>query len=136
MWMEPRMRLEGKVAIITGGGTGLGLAGARRVAQEGARLVLAGRRPEALAAAVGGVIGFTQALAREVGPAGIRVNAICPGPTLTEGMIRGFQERAQYGGMTYEEVVAWSANRSALRRLTQPEDFAAVALFLCSDEAG
>src|SRR6266536_2667726 len=57
MWMEPRMRLEGKVAIITGGGTGLGLAVARRFAQEGARLVLVGRRPEPLAAAVAELAG-------------------------------------------------------------------------------
>jgi NAD(P)-dependent dehydrogenase (short-subunit alcohol dehydrogenase family) len=86
-------------------------------------------------AAKWGLIGFTQALAREVGPHGIRVNAICPGPTLTEGMIRGFAERAQYSGMAYDAVVAWSADQAALRRLTQPEEFAAVALFLCSDGA-
>ena len=40
------MRLEGKVAIVSGGGTGIGAATARRFAQEGARVVVSGRREE------------------------------------------------------------------------------------------
>ncbi|MFI6813051.1 SDR family NAD(P)-dependent oxidoreductase [Nonomuraea sp. NPDC050328] len=42
------MRLQGKVALITGAGTGIGAAAARRFAAEGARVVLAGRRKELL----------------------------------------------------------------------------------------
>ncbi|HET7236425.1 MAG TPA: SDR family oxidoreductase, partial [Actinomycetota bacterium] len=52
------MRLEGRVAIVSGGGTGIGAATARRFAAEGARVVVTGRRPEpleAVAAEIGGL---------------------------------------------------------------------------------
>jgi NADP-dependent 3-hydroxy acid dehydrogenase YdfG len=52
------VRLEGKVAIVTGGGTGIGAATARRFAAEGAHVVVTGRRPEpigAIAEEIGGV---------------------------------------------------------------------------------
>jgi len=52
------MRLDGKVAIVSGGGTGIGAATARLFAHEGARVVVTGRRPgpiEAVADEIGGV---------------------------------------------------------------------------------
>jgi 3-oxoacyl-[acyl-carrier protein] reductase len=68
-----------------------------------------------------GIIGLTKSLAREVGPKGIQVNAIAPGPTDT-GML-GQRDRAP------ESVQALP-----LRRLGRPDDIAATALFLASPD--
>ena len=74
------------------------------------------------AASKAAVISLTQVAARELGPHGIRVNAICPGFVLTE---MGADTR------TPEMVEAWSA-RSPLGRLAEPADVANMALFLAS----
>ena len=52
------MRLEGKVAIVSGGGTGIGAATARRFAAEGAHVVITGRRPEPLEAVAAEIDGL------------------------------------------------------------------------------
>jgi len=49
------VKLSGKVAIITGGGTGIGAAAARLFAAEGARVCISGRRPEPLQETVAGI---------------------------------------------------------------------------------
>ena len=83
-------------------------------------------------AAKWGVIGFTQSLAKELGPSNIRVNAILPGiikgPRM-EGVIR---DRAAQVGVPYETMEKEYLNRISLRRMTGPEDVAAMVLFLLS----
>ena len=80
-----------------------------------------------------GVIGFTQSLAKELGPANIRVNAILPGiiegPRM-EGVIR---DRAAQLGVTYEAMEKTYLDRISLRRMTSPHDVAAMIAFLVSD---
>jgi 3-hydroxybutyrate dehydrogenase/3-oxoacyl-[acyl-carrier protein] reductase len=79
--------------------------------------------------------GMTKAVAREVGTAGITVNAICPGLVITEIIRRTGPATAEAMGMTFDEMVAAFAADSALERPVTVEEVAAVALLLAS-EAG
>ncbi|MEI7969867.1 MAG: SDR family NAD(P)-dependent oxidoreductase [Betaproteobacteria bacterium] len=80
-------RLEGKVAVITGAGSGIGLATAQAFAREGARLVLVGRNNKALAD-----------IASEIGPARARaVVADVTTPAANERMVAEAVER--FGGL-------------------------------------
>jgi NAD(P)-dependent dehydrogenase (short-subunit alcohol dehydrogenase family) len=79
-----------------------------------------------------GVIGFTQSLAKELGPHNIRVNAILPGivsGARMEGVIR---DRAAQVGIGYAEMETRYLERVSLRRMVTPEDVAATIAFLLS----
>jgi 3-oxoacyl-[acyl-carrier protein] reductase len=71
-----------------------------------------------------GVIGMTKVWARELGPYGIRVNAVAPGPTATE-MINSVPEK----------ILDRFRERTPLGRLAEPWDVANAYLFLASQEA-
>ena len=75
-------------------------------------------------AAKGGILSFTRAVAREVGSRGIRVNAICP----------GYIETSMTSGISplMQKVLI---SRTPLGRWGQPEEIAATALFLASDDS-
>jgi 3-oxoacyl-[acyl-carrier protein] reductase len=199
------VRLQDKVALVTGSAQGIGLATAVRFASEGARVVVADLRPQAVEAAVAGlraaggramgcvvdvtqretidamvaaakdhwgridvlinnagitkdarlakgsgsivnassvvglygnfgqtnyaatkagVIGFTKTWARELGPKGVRVNAVCPGFVKTPIL-----------ETIPEEVMQKMVAKVPLGRLGQPEEIAAVYAFLASDDA-
>jgi NAD(P)-dependent dehydrogenase (short-subunit alcohol dehydrogenase family) len=79
------------------------------------------------------VAGFTQALAREVAPQGIRVNCVCPGFVDTAMQDREAVWEAQLRGMTPEAVRAEYVSLTPLGRLQVPEDVADVVVFLLSD---
>jgi NAD(P)-dependent dehydrogenase (short-subunit alcohol dehydrogenase family) len=76
------------------------------------------------AASKAGVIGLTQTLARELGPSGIYVNAIAPGPILTE-------QTRQYPA---EVFATWNIGR-AIPKDGLPEDVADVAIYLASSRS-
>jgi NAD(P)-dependent dehydrogenase (short-subunit alcohol dehydrogenase family) len=83
-----------------------------------------------------GVIGFTQSLALELAPAGITVNAICPGPADTDRL--DYMGRRPDGGFDPALRARAIAERAAgvpIGRLAVPDDVAEVALFLASDAA-
>jgi NAD(P)-dependent dehydrogenase (short-subunit alcohol dehydrogenase family) len=86
-------------------------------------------------AAKAGVIVFTEALAREVGPQGIRVNCIVPGPIATDLLDRYHQRVSAARGIAYERIVEEESRQVALRRLIRPEEVAATAVFLASEES-
>jgi NAD(P)-dependent dehydrogenase (short-subunit alcohol dehydrogenase family) len=80
-----------------------------------------------------GIIGFTQSLAKELGPANIRVNAILPGIIEGPRMERVIRDRAAQVGVTYDAMEKTYLERVSLRRMTSPHDVAAMIAFLLSD---
>jgi 3-oxoacyl-[acyl-carrier protein] reductase len=83
----------------------------------------------------GAVIGLTKSLALELGAEGIRVNSILPGWTETERVSELMADRARRAGTTPEEEKAKQASGSPFGRMATPEEFARVAVFLCSPAA-
>lgn len=86
-------------------------------------------------AAKWGVIGLMKTVAMELGPHGIRANAICPGSVNGPRIDRVIAAEAAAKGMTEDAVRQGYASGTALKRLSDPEDVADMALFLASDAA-
>lgn len=82
----------------------------------------------AYGASKAGILAMTRSAAREWGKRNVRVNAICPGFVYPTGMTRMGEDR-------YPELVASSASKAALDRPGHPDEIAAVAAFLASDDA-
>jgi len=84
-----------------------------------------------------GVNGITQALAKELGPRGIRVNAVCPVYVQTEGVLKALAEDdAPPSGRKVEAYLAdFTASNSALGTLPTDDEVAKVCLFLASPGA-
>jgi NAD(P)-dependent dehydrogenase (short-subunit alcohol dehydrogenase family) len=118
------------------------LKGSFLCAQAAARQMIVRRRPGAIvnlastavrgalrgvhySASKGGVVGMTRAMALELAPYGIRVNAVAPGLTDTA------QPRYGHG----EEELAEMGRAVPLGRMARPEEIADVIVFLASDEA-
>lgn len=81
-----------------------------------------------------GVLGLTRSLALEVANRGITVNAICPGYVDTEMVSRGVETITAKTGRSAEEALNALKKMSPQNRLTTPEEVAALALLLASDE--
>jgi NAD(P)-dependent dehydrogenase (short-subunit alcohol dehydrogenase family) len=81
------------------------------------------------------VVGFTQSLAREVAPHGIRVNCVCPGFVRTSMQEREVAWEAKLRGITQTAVREEYVTLTPLGRLEEPEDVAGAVVFLASDAA-
>lgn len=81
------------------------------------------------------VIGLMKTVAMELGPHGIRANAICPGSVNGPRIDNVIEAEAAAKGTTPDAIRAGYASGTALKRLSDPEDVAHMALFLASDAA-
>jgi NAD(P)-dependent dehydrogenase (short-subunit alcohol dehydrogenase family) len=79
------------------------------------------------------LIGLTRTWAMELGPQGIRVNALCPGSVSGARIDRVIDRDAAERGMTPDQIRDIYARQSSMRLFVSPEDVAAMALFLTSD---
>ena len=80
-------------------------------------------------------IGFMRTLAKELGPRGIRVNAVCPGWVRTRAALRSLTEVAARAGVSEDAMLADILSAQALPGLMEPDDVAGLYLFLASDHA-
>lgn len=103
---------------------------------------LAGKRGSAnnavYCAAKFGVNGLTQALAKELGPRGIRVNAVCPVYIQTEGLLEALEDPLSptQGRDIQVYLKEFTAGQTALGRLPTGDQVAATCVFLASPLAG
>lgn len=80
-----------------------------------------------------GIIGFTKTLAIELGEHGIRANAILPGAVEGPRIQKVFEGRAKVSGKSVEEEKQAALSIQSIKRMVDPRDIAALAVFLASD---
>ncbi len=118
------LNLEGRVFILTGASRGLGLATAKVLVDEGARVLLCARDPERLDRAVA-----------QLGDAASGVSADLPGRFDTERVAELEAAASARDGRSLDTVRADAEARIPLRRLGDPAELGRVAAFLLSPAA-
>ena len=97
--------------------------------------LVAGPGGAGYSASKAGLIMLTRSLAVEYGPLGIRVNAICPGWVRTPMSEHEMDRLAEERSISREDAFRLVSADLPLRRVAEPEEIAAVCLFLASAEA-
>lgn len=82
-----------------------------------------------------GVISMTKSAAVALGPHHITVNAVCPGPTVTQMSLMATHAAAERGHISVEDMIQRREAMIPTGRRNQPEDIAAMAAFLASPDA-
>ena len=80
-------------------------------------------------------LGLVRSVALELGPRGIRVNAVGPGSVATDAYVGRLRAREEAGGLSVDEALERERLATPLERLTTVEDVARATLFLASDLA-
>lgn len=97
---------------------------------------VSGKRPltrrAAYCASKMAVIGLTTTLATEVGPLGVNVNSLSPGPVQGERMQRNFRLEAQYTGTSYADAEQAFVSRAALGRMVTEDEVASAVIAMLS----
>lgn len=104
------------------------------IASVAGRLGYGNRTP--YAASKWAIVGFTKSLAIEMGPDGVRVNAILPGIVEGPRMDGVIQARADAEGVGFEAMRDEYMGKISLRRMVSMDDVASMVLFLCSPGGG
>jgi len=81
------------------------------------------------------VIGLTKTWAKELGPKGIRVNAVCPGWVRTEASMRSLELMARHNNVSEDALLADIVGGQAFPGLMEPADMAEAYMFLASNSA-
>jgi NAD(P)-dependent dehydrogenase (short-subunit alcohol dehydrogenase family) len=87
------------------------------------------------AAAKWAVIGLTKSLAIELGPYGVRVNAVCPGSVSGDRMRRVVMDQAAASGRSPDEIEAEYVQAQSIGRFVEPTEIADMCVFLASPES-
>jgi NAD(P)-dependent dehydrogenase (short-subunit alcohol dehydrogenase family) len=105
------------------------------VLNTGAKVPRANGAPTAVSRAAG--MALTKVLANECAPFNVLVNALLVGLIVSDQWVRRHEAQRQQGAnLSFEEFAAGMAGGIPLGRMGKPEEFAAMACFLCSDHAG
>jgi NAD(P)-dependent dehydrogenase (short-subunit alcohol dehydrogenase family) len=132
--MDMDLGLANRRAIVTGASKGIGLAVARSLATRGVDPLVVD-----YSAAKAALVNFSKALSKEVGPHGVRVNTVNPGPVATDlwlgdhGVASTLASTLGGESREYEQT---AVRDTASRRFTTPQEVADLIVFLASDRAG